>query len=202
MKDIPYDTLKEDRQGYEILLLWEQHHRSVSEIARQLHLTPIHVQQQYSKMKVRQVHLYVQHLAFVLGHENTEQVRKVFTVAMECYQNYPCACGYLEKTYPDLLQEYRAGEPGTPRDVLEGLPPCPIHLGDKEISRIVTMREKEGASFQDIGRALQITPEKAQHTYERVYHNHVVSYVEQLQTQPQKGGVLRNIWRRLLGTRP
>lgn len=199
MIDIPYSTLQEDKTGYQILLLREQQNQSFTAIASQLGVSPARVRQQYTKMKVRQVRLYLRHIAIALGHENTAQVRNVFSTAMDCYQNYPYACGYLDKTYGEILEAYRAGEPGTPQEILEGLPPCPVKLGEKEVSRIVTMREEEKASFRAIGREFHITPEKARHTYEMVYHHKVLEYVEGLQQQAKSWEERMEIWRRYLG---
>ena len=194
--DIPYSTLQEDKTGYQILLLREQQNQSFTAIASQLGVSPARVRQQYTKMKVRQVRLYLRHIAIALGHENTAQVRNVFSTAMDCYQNYPYACGYLDKTYGEILEAYRAGEPGTPQEMLEKLPPCPVKLGEEEISRMVTMREEENASFRAIGRAFHITPEKARHTYEMVYHRKVLEYVEGLQQQVRTWEERRELWRR------
>ena len=199
MIDIPYSTLQEDKTGYQILLLREQQNQSVTAIAGQLGVSPARVRQQYTKMKVRQVRLYIRHIAIALGHENTAQVRNVFSTAMECYQNYPYACGYLDKTYGEILEAYRAGEPGTPQEMLEKLPPCPVKLGEEEIARMVTMREEEKASFRAIGREFHITPEKARHTYEMVYHHKVLEYVEGLQQQAKSWEERMEIWRRYLG---
>lgn len=199
MTDIPYSTLQEDKTGYQILLLREQQNQSFTAIASQLGVSPARVRQQYTKMKVRQVRLYLRHIAIALGHENTAQVRKEFSAAMDCYQNYPYACGYLDKTYGEILEAYRAGEPGTPQKILEELPPCPAKLGEEEISRMVTMREEENASFRAIGRAFHITPEKARHTYEMVYHRKVLEYVEGLQQQAKSWEERMEIWRRYLG---
>ena len=197
--DIPYSTLQEDKTGYQILLLREQQDQSFTAIASQLGVSPARVRQQYTKMKVRQVRLYLRHIAIALGHENTAQVRNVFSTAMDCYQNYPYACGYLDKTYGEILEAYRAGEPGTPQEMLEKLPPCPVKLGEEEISCMVTMREEENASFRAIGRAFHITPEKARHTYEMVYHRKVLEYVERLQQQARTWEERRELWRRYFG---
>lgn len=199
MNDIPYSTLQEDKTGYQILLLREQQNQSFTAIASQLGVSPARVRQQYTKMKVRQVRLYIRHIAIALGHENTAQVRKEFSAAMDCYQNYPYACGYLDKTYGEILEAYRAGEPGTPQEMLEKLPPCPVKLGKEEISRIVTMREEGNASFRAIGREFHITPEKARHTYEMVYHRKVLEYVEGLQQQGKTWEERRELWRRYFG---
>ena len=196
MNDIPYSTLQEDKTGYQILLLREQQNQSFTAIASQLGVSPARVRQQYTKMKVRQVRLYLRHIAIALGHDNTAQVRKEFSAAMDCYQNYPYACGHLDKSYGEILEACRAGEPGTPQEILEGLPPCPVKLGEEEISRIVTMREEENASFRAIGREFCITTEKAQHTYEMVYHRKVLEYVERLQQQVRTWEERRELWRR------
>lgn len=199
LEDIPYSSLKEDTQSYEILLLRDVHTWSFSAIARQLGISSAQVTQRYNKIKVRQAHLYIRHIAIALGHQDTSQVREVFFSAMECYQNYAYACGYLEKTYPEMLQTYRAGEPGVPGEILEGLPPCPVYLGKEEVARIVTMREEGKATFRSIGRALGITPEKARHTYEMVYHRKVVDYMEQMQAQAGEEGGGWEIWLRYFG---
>lgn len=112
LDDIPYSTLQKNRQGYEILLLRDHHNRSFAAIGRELGICTARVCGQYNKIKVRQVRLYIRHIAVALGHENTAQVRKEFFTALECYQNYACACGYLENTYPEILEAYRGGGAG------------------------------------------------------------------------------------------
>ena len=64
---------------------------------------------------------------------------------------------------------------------------------------MVTMREEENASFRAIGRAFHITPEKARHTYEMVYHRKVLEYVEGLQQQVRTWEERRELWRRYFG---
>ena len=64
---------------------------------------------------------------------------------------------------------------------------------------MVTMREEEKASFRAIGRAFHITPEKARHTYEMVYHRKVLEYVEGLQQQARTWEERRELWRRYFG---
>lgn len=192
--DIPYSTLQKDRQGYEILLLRDRHSRSFSAIARELGISAARARQQYSKIKVRQVRLYLRHISIALGHENTTQMRKIFFAAMECYQNYACACGYLEKKYGDILEKYRGEEPGMAEDFLNRIPPFKDSLSIKEISRLVAMREESKATFRAIGRELEITPEKARHTYEMVYHRKLLACVKQLQAQAQDERERREIW--------
>lgn len=198
LTDIPYSTLQKNPEGYQILLLRDQHGLGFAAIGRELGLSTARVCGQYNKIKVRQVRLYIRHIAVALGHENTAQVRKEFFTALECYQNYACACGYLEKCYFDILEKYRAGQPGMSREVLEGLPPCPVSLGEEEIARIVTMREEGKASFRAIGREFHITPEKARYIYEMVYHRKVLAYVEQMQAQAGHEAGGWNVWQRYL----
>lgn len=196
--DIPYSTLQKDRQGYEILLLRDWQNRSFSDIARELGISPARARQQYSKIKVRQVRLYLRHISIALGHENTTQMRKIFFAAMECYQNYACAYGYLEKKYGDILEKYRKGEPGMAEDFLNHIPPFKDSLSKREISRLVAMREESKATFRAIGRELEITPEKARHTYEMVYHRKVLAYVEQMQAQVGHEAEGWKVWQRYL----
>lgn len=198
LDDIRYSSLQKEQQGYEILLLRDHHNRSFAAIARELGLTSAQVRQKYSNMKVRQVRLYIRHIAIALGHENTTQMRKMFFAAMECYQNYACACGYLEKRYGDLLEKYRGGEPGMAEDVLNRIPPFRDSLSKREIFRLVVMREEEKATFQAIGREFHITPEKARHTYEMVYHRKVLAYVEQMQAQIGHEAEGWKVWQRYL----
>ena len=61
---------------------------------------------------------------------------------------------------------------------------------------MVTMRDEENASFRAIGREFHITPEKARHTYEMVYHRKVLEYVEGLQQQARTWEERRELWRR------
>lgn len=65
MKDIPYCALQKEQQGYEILLLRDWHSRSFSDIARELGISPARARQQYSKIKVRQVRMYLRHTSIV-----------------------------------------------------------------------------------------------------------------------------------------
>lgn len=199
LEDIPYSTLQKNPEGYQILLLRDQHGLGFAAIGRQLGISTARVCGQYNKIKVRQVRLYIRHIAVALGHENTAQVRKEFFSALECYQNYAYACGYLENTYPELLKAYRAGEPGTSQAVLEALPPCPVFLGEAEAAAIVAMREEGKATFRAIGKALGVTAEKARHTYEKVYHKKILDYMEPLQSQAMDEAERRRIWQCCFG---
>ena len=150
------------------------------------------------KINFRKLILEIIKIEIVILPDKNENVIKVFSTAIYFYQNYPYTCGYLDKTYGEILESYRAGEPGTPQEMLEKLLPCPVKLGEEEISCIVTMREEEKASFRAIGREFHITPEKARHTYEMVYHRKVLEYVEGLQQQAKSWEERMEIWRRYL----
>lgn len=105
----------------------------------------------------------------------------IFNEAYECYQDTAYACAYFEKKYKGILTEYRGGEPGMPIQFLRDMPPFKPQLSRKAISRIVEMRENEGASFVTIGKELHITRAKAKRTYEMFYHKKALAIIEALQ---------------------
>ena len=122
LKDTPYSTLKQDERGYDILLLRDQSGNTFAGIARAYGISAARATQVYSRLKYRQISLYVNHLALVFGHSSTAQIRKICEVAYECYQDFSYVTAYLEQTYPDILAAYRNGEPGMPTEFLEKLP--------------------------------------------------------------------------------
>lgn len=199
LKDIPYSVLKEDKRGSEILTLRDWYGSAFGDIAREYKLSPARVRQIYGKMKLKQIHLYIRHIAVALGHESTAAVGNEFSAANECYQELSYACAYLEKKYKDILDEYRAGEPGMAEQFLESLPPFRRKLRKKTISRIVEMRETEKATFIAIAEKLRITPEKAKHAYDMFYHQQVLDYVETLEKEAKSGDEKLAIWRRYFG---
>ena len=150
--------------------------------------SPSRVAQKYNQMKGKQKNLYIRQIAAEQMCENTSQMKKVFRDAYECYQSTPYVCAYLEKMYPDILREYRAGEPGLPAAFLEALPPFRARLSQKTIARVVAMREEDKASFAAIGKALRMTPAKASHTYEWFYHDKVLALLKGMQEETADPG--------------
>lgn len=196
MKDTPYSKLKEDRRAYDIMILRDQYHNPFTDIAGDYKISPIRARQIYSRIKIKQIQLYIRHISIALGYDNTAEVRKVFEAANECYQDFSYACAYLEKRYDRILDEYRAGEPGTSKQFIKNLPPLKGKLTKKTISRIVEMREAEKASFIAIAKELRITPEKAKHAYDDFYHQQVLEYVYTLQREAKGFDEKQAIWRR------
>ena len=180
MKDIPYSELKKNKRDYDIMILRDQHNNTFTDIAKDYEISSIWVREIYSKIKIKQMQLYIRHISIVLGYENTAEVRKVFEIANECYQGFSYACAYLEKKYKGILDEYRAGEPGVPELFIKKLPPIKRKLSKKMISRIIEMREIEKATYNMIAKEMRITPEKAKHTYDSFYHQKVLKHVEAL----------------------
>ena len=176
MDKYPYSLLKRDERGYTILLLRDQQGLAFTAIAKELGLSPSRVAQKYNQMKVKQKNLYIRQIAAEQMCENTSQMKKVFRDA------------YLEKMYPEILREYRAGEPGLPAAFLEALPPFRARLSQKTIARVVAMREEDKASFAAIGKALRMTPAKARHTYEWFYHDKVLALLKGMQEETADPG--------------
>lgn len=199
MNDIPYSELKKDKRAYDIMILRDQYNNTFAGIAKDYEISFIRARQIYSRIKRKQIRLYIRHLSIVLGYENTAQVGKVFETANECYQGFSYACAYLEKKYKNVLEEYRTGEPGAPQQFIKKLPPLKRKLSKETISRIIKMRETEKATFVAIAKEMDITPEKARVTYDDFYHQKVLKYVEALQKKAKSRDEKRAIWWRYFG---
>lgn len=103
LKAIPYSVLTQGERAYEIMLLRDQHGNTFTDIAKVFQISVSRVTQQYNNLKVKQIHLYINHIAVALGYESTSQVRNVYENAYECYQDRTYACA----KYKDILMEYR-----------------------------------------------------------------------------------------------
>ena len=185
MKDIPYSILKQDERAYEIMLLRDQYGNTFTDIARECEISVSRVVQIYNKLKIKQIRLYINHIAVVFGYKGTSQVRKVYDDAYECYQEWSYACAYLEKKYKDILTEYRDGEPGMPTQFVKSMPPFKPNLSKKTIARVVEIQEVENASFLAIAKELRMTQAKAKHTYEMFYHKQVLKLIKALEEKAE-----------------
>ena len=195
LTDTSYSNLKENKRAYEILLLREQYDNTFAYIAKEYEISVTRVVQIYHKLKRKQILLYINHITVALGYESSSQVRKVFNVANECYQDWVYACAYLEKKYTDILTEYRAGEPGMPMQFIKNIPPLKPHLSKKMIARVIEMRETEKASFVTIAKELRMTQAKAKHTYQWVYHKQVLALIKVLQEKAESDEEKEAIWK-------
>lgn len=104
LKDIPYDTLKQNSRDYEILTLHDHCNKPFSEIALKFELSRLRAVQIYRKMKLRQIYLYTNHLSVVSGHADATQFQKLSTSVLDCYRDYAHVAAYLEKEYNNLLE--------------------------------------------------------------------------------------------------
>lgn len=100
-------------------------------------VTPIYA---YTKMK--QIRLYINQIALVLGHENTLQIRAIYLEAYDCYREIALPCAYLEQKYGTILDSYRASDPGMPAHLIQALPPFRRKLNKTTIARLVEMRKR------------------------------------------------------------
>ena len=156
MKDIPYSELNQDKRAYKIMLLRDQHGNTFADIAKEFEISAGRAIQIYKKLKLKQIRLYTNHIAAVLGYESTLQVKNVFDNAYECYQDRTYACAYLEKKYKDILIEYRDGEPGMPTQFIRNMPPFKPKLSQKTVARVIELRDVEKASFVTIAKCFII----------------------------------------------
>lgn len=194
MKDIPYSELNQDKRAYKIMLLRDQHGNTFADIAKEFEISAGRAIQIYKKLKLKQIRLYINHIAAVLGYESTLQVKNVFDNAYECYQDRTYACAYLEKKYKDILIEYRDGEPGMPTQFIRNMPPFKPKMSQKTVARVIELRDVEKASFVTIAKELRITQAKAKHTYEMFYHKQVLALIKALQEKAESKEEKENIW--------
>ena len=191
---MPYSELNQDKRAYEIMLLRDQHGNTFTDIAKEFEISPQRVIQIYNKLKIKQIRLYINHIAAVLGYESTLQVKNVFDNAYECYQDRTYACAYLEKKYEDILIEYRDGETGMPTQFIRNMSPLKPKLSKKTVARVIELRDVEKASFVTIAKELRITQAKAKHTYEMFYHKQVLALIKALQEKAESKEEKENIW--------
>lgn len=194
LKDIPYEILKQDERAYEIMLLRDQYDNTFGDIARKFGISTVRATEIYRKLKYRQIRLYINHISIALGYNDHSQIRKIFELADECYQDRMYVCGYLEKKYKDILTEYRNGEPGMPQKFLKKIPPFKSKLSKKTVACIIEMRETEKASFSEIAKKFRITRQKAKQTYDWYYHTKVLELIEILQKNAESEQERREIW--------
>ena len=194
LKDIPYGVLKQNERAYEIMLLRDQHNNTFADIAKEYEISLERTKQIYTKIKINQIRLYINHISIVFAHENVSQIRAVFENAYECYQDYFYACAYLEKKYKNILIDYREGEPGIPLNFIKSMPPLKPKLSKKIVACIIEMREVKKMSYIAIGKELHMTQAKAKHTYDNFYHKQVLVLIRQLQKKATSREEEKAIW--------
>ena len=180
VKDIPYSELQKEGKNYEIMLLRDQYDNTYLDIATEMGMSRERVMQIYSRIKIKQVRLYINHISVVLGHQNISQIAQIFDEAYDCYQDLAYATAYLEKNYEDILTEYRNGEPGTPKEFIQNMPPFRREVSKETIARVVEMREERRASFITIAKELHMTRQKAKKIYDLFYHDKNMKICENL----------------------
>lgn len=168
-----------DKRSYEIMLLRDQGF-SFTDIAKQYDIKYGRVAYYYQRLKVKQIILYINHIAFTLGHATKKEILSVFNAAIDFYCSFTYACAYLEMKYKDILDEYRQGEPGMPEEFIKALPPFKKKVSGKVVLRIVEMRDVEKATFTKIAEELHITGEKAKQEYDGYYRSKINEYINGL----------------------
>lgn len=169
LKDIPYSILKKNEREYEIMIFSDRHNISWSVIAKEYNISTTSASTIYHRMKLKQINLYLNHIANVLKKDIAE-LKALYRDAMKCYYGVNYACAYIEKRFNDILTEYRAGEPGMPAEVIENLPQFKPDLDQETVKSLVAMREQEQLPFTKIAKELCITRSKAMHVYDLFYH--------------------------------
>ena len=194
LKDIPYSELQKEEEWYKIMLLRDQYDNTYLDIATEMGMSKERVMQIYSRIKIKQVRLYINHISAVLGHNNTSQIAQIFDEAYDCYQDLAYATAYLEKKYEDILTEYRNGEPGTPKEFIQNMPSFRRGVSKETIARVVEMREERRASFITIAKELHMTRQKAKKIYDMFYHEKNKEICEALQAKTENWEEKNAIW--------
>lgn len=195
IKYIPYYSLKEDdERAYGFMLLREQFGLTYSYIAEENNLSPERVMQLYCRVKNRQIQLYINQIAFTLGHKDKSKIQNIFDEAYKCYRSRAYACAYMEKKYSDILTEYRHGEPGMPELFLKSIPPFRPKLSKKIFESIIEMRDKDNAAFKDIAKELNISSHKAKSTYDSYYHHKTLKIIKSLEESVENEQERIELW--------
>lgn len=198
LKEIPYSTLKRNQRGFRILTLRNWYGRTFRDISAEYGITPIQAREIYNRIQIRQIHLYIRHISITFGYCDTLKIHKVFRTAYECYRSAPHVCAYLEQQYKEILDAYRAGEPGMSETFLRSLPPLKQSLSETEISRIVELRERKRASYSVIAEEMDLTPERAKHVYHDVYRRKLSVCVHELQESAESSDEKEAVWQRYM----
>lgn len=195
LTDIVYKCLKENERAYEILLLRDLHDNTFTALAEEYGVCVATVMSTYYQIKIRQIRLYINHLAIVHGHETTTSFMELFHKANDCYRDYKYVTGYFEKEYPDILTEYRAGEPGLPKPFLASMPPYREAWSKYTIRRVVKLREDEKLTYIEIGRKLKMTASSTEHIYQHYYHKKFLDLSNKIIAATGKTNLRRDYYR-------
>lgn len=190
LKEKPYCNLKTNQRAYEIMLLRDIYNNSFTEIAKKYGISSSCVREKYIKIKTKKIVYYINHLSIIFGYQDWKVFRNFYEAAEECYAESRSVIAYFEKTYGEILEKYRAGEPGMPEEFIKALPPFQTKWDDKIILHIIDLHGKEKKTFIEIGTQLKMTKYKAMSLYDNYYHRQVVNYINQL--EEKLGG---EIWR-------
>lgn len=194
LEDTPYNVLKQKEHAYEIMLLHDLQSIPFADIAKKFKISAAAAKDTYNRLKVKQIYLYINHIALVLGHKNILKIQKIYDNAYDYYQDRKYACAYLEKKYKDILTKYRNGEPGMPEKFIRNMPPFKPNLSKETIAKVIKLRETKKASFSAIANELNITTAKANRIYESFYHEQLLEIVNLLQENAKTKEEKEAIW--------
>lgn len=194
LEDTPYNVLKQKEHAYEIMLLHDLQSIPFADIAKKFKISAAAAKDTYNRMKLKQIHLYINHIASALGHKNILKIQKIYNNACEYYQDHTYVCAYLEKKYKDILTKYRNGEPGMPEEFIKNMPPFKPNLSKETVAGVIKLRETKKASFSAIANELNITTAKAKRIYETFYHEKVLEIVNLLQENAKTKEEKDAIW--------
>lgn len=177
---IPYKNIMDNKRKYNIWLLHDVYDNTFADIAERCGISVSTVRGDYEKILFIKMKYYIDYLSFINHCQNTEYYRQICGSAYECYRNIKYVVAFFEKEYTDHLSEYRNGEPGMPKRLLQDLPPLRTKFSARTVSSVIRLREINGMTYEAIGKRLHMTKEKAEKLYNYYYHNLYLQLSEKL----------------------
>lgn len=170
LSDIPYKKIVDFGRKYDVWVLRDVYGNTFADIAREYGVSVACILNDYQKILSLKSRYYINHLSIVYGYQDTENFKKIWIDAINCYYGKKYVVAYFEKEYADVLSEYRQGEPGMPEQFLRDLPPFRNEFSKQTVSSIIRLRETNGMTYAAIGKRLHMTKEKAENLYNHHYH--------------------------------
>lgn len=173
-----YEKFVEDNSlNYQILEMRLCQGKSFSEIANIFNRNISTVRQRYQTFSWSLYKCYLWYLKSIGFHIDALDI-------FDFYENISNAVAYLEKTYSEPLNIFRAGRPPL---FLEGVKDFVPYrkLSERQLlnleKKIVEARENQNRTFVDIGKNLKITSEKTRWIYDYYYHKKVLEAIRRIE---------------------
>lgn len=168
-QDVPYTQIKETGRKYEIYILHIVDGYSIKYLAQHYGVSASTITHDYYTVLRMIMRYYINHLTIIYGYSTHAYFSDLWSDVEQCYCERQYAVTYFEKEYSEILEKYRAGEPGVPTTLSKILPPYRKKFSAQTIASVVRLREVHKMTFASIGKRLRMTYEKAFELYNHHY---------------------------------